>query len=134
MKRSFSLPEAHLVKLDSLPDGIRLDTLSDEELMVTMVQCQYQKNKTCYRSSKNFILRQIAGEPVLVPVGEDCINGMVTFNESGAYLWQLLQERRTVADLVFALKWEYAVAEDMAQADVQLFLSHALRHGMVDAC
>ena len=45
------------------------------------------------RIKKKFVLREIAGEYVLVPVGEAAreLNGIVTVNELGAFLWNLLQ-------------------------------------------
>lgn len=41
-----------------------------------------------------FILRQLAGENVVVPVGEagESFNGMIRLNETGALLWRELSE------------------------------------------
>ena len=39
---------------------------------------------------KQFILRQIAGDYVIIPAGKTTLefNGLITVNEQGAFLWQ----------------------------------------------
>ena len=40
-----------------------------------------------------FILRQVAGQNVVLPVDADLnLNMMITLNETGAFLWENLQE------------------------------------------
>ena len=41
-----------------------------------------------------FVLRQIAGENVIIPVGMDTIsfNRLITLNESAVWLWRNLQD------------------------------------------
>ena len=76
------------------------------------------------RESQELILREIAGEHILVPVGETALRfqGMITLNESGLLLWQKLQSGCTGEDLVEALLAEYQVERSQAQADVAAFL------------
>ena len=76
------------------------------------------------RVSQELILREIAGEHILVPVGEAALRfqGMITLNESGLLLWQKLQSGCTGEDLVEALLAEYQVERRQAQADVAAFL------------
>ena len=76
------------------------------------------------RVSQELILREIAGEHILVPVGETALRfqGMITLNESGLLLWQKLQSGFTGEDLVEALLAEYQVERSQAQADVAAFL------------
>lgn len=42
----------------------------------------------------DFVLREIAGETLLVPAGKTALdlNGMLTLNETGAALWRMLPE------------------------------------------
>ena len=44
-----------------------------------------------------FILKEMAGSWVVVPVGENMVNFqmMMTLNESGAFLWNQLAEEKT---------------------------------------
>ncbi len=76
------------------------------------------------RIKKKFVLREIAGEYVLVPVGEAAreLNGIVTVNELGAFLWNLLQEEQTEQTLLNAVLDAYAVEEERARQDIRGFL------------
>lgn len=76
------------------------------------------------RIKKKFVLREIAGEYVLVPVGEAAreLNGIVTVNELGAFLWNLLQEEQTEQTLLNAVLDAYAVEEERARQDICGFL------------
>ena len=76
------------------------------------------------RIKKKFVLREIAGEYVLVPVGEAAreLNGIVTVNELGAFLWNLLQEEQTDQTLLNAVLDAYAVEEERARQDIRGFL------------
>lgn len=75
------------------------------------------------------IHREIAGEHILIPVGETAltIHGMITLTESGVLLWECLQKDCTEDDLVDALLKEYDVDRETALADVRGFV------GKVDA-
>ena len=70
------------------------------------------------------ILREIAGEHLLIPVGRTAlqVKGMVTLSESGLLLWNRLQSDCTEEDLIQVLLSEYEVDRDTAGADVKAFL------------
>lgn len=78
---------------------------------------------------KQFILRKIAGDYVIIPTGKTALafNGMITVNEQGAFLWQQLGDETTEEQLVDALLNEYDVDRKTAQEDVAEFLQ-VLRH------
>lgn len=71
-----------------------------------------------------FVLRQIAGDYVILPTGKTTLNfnGMITVNEQGAFLWKLLQQDTTTDALVAAILEEYETDEATARADVEDFL------------
>lgn len=71
-----------------------------------------------------FVLRQIAGDYVILPTGKTTLNfnGMITVNEQGAFLWKLLQQETTTDALVVAILEEYETDEATARADVEDFL------------
>lgn len=64
-----------------------------------------------------FILRSIAGSNIVVPVGAASVdfNGMITLNDSGAFLWKELEKGGDVESLTAALLREYEVDEDTAR-------------------
>ena len=76
------------------------------------------------KRSADFLLRQVAGKYVLVPVGEAAVKfpGMITVNESGSYVWQLLEREQTMAALVDAITLRYEVDHAQAQLDVENFV------------
>jgi hypothetical protein len=71
-----------------------------------------------------FILRQVGGHSLVVPVGSKVVdfNCMITLNDAGAFLWQQLQEERTAEQLTAALLEEYDVTAEVAAADVAAFV------------
>ena len=70
------------------------------------------------------ILRKIAGETILVPVGEDAVrvNGLITVNEVGALICEQLKEERTVEALVAAVTAQFNVDAQTARADIASFI------------
>ena len=73
---------------------------------------------------ENFVLRQVADTWVVLPVAEATVdfNGMLTLNETGALLWQALEQGKDAEGLVQALTAEYAVERQQARADVEEFI------------
>lgn len=76
-------------------------------------------------ASKNFIPREIAGEYLLVPTGAASaqLNGLITLNELGYFIFQTLQSEQSVDSLVAAITAEYDVDADTARADALEFLA-----------
>ena len=71
---------------------------------------------------EGYLLRQVAGNAVVVPVGHADFSGMITLNETAAFLWQQLTEGATEESLCTAMLSEYDVPADVAAADVATFL------------
>ena len=70
-----------------------------------------------------FLLRNVAGQTVVLPAGGDLnLNMMITLNETGAFLWEKLQQETDAAVLVAALLAEYDVDEARASAAVAAFV------------
>ena len=81
-----------------------------------------------------FLLRQVGGNNVVVPVGAQAVDFrcIITLNEVGAFLWQKLAVDCTVADLVEALLAEYDVTADIATADVERFVASLREKNLLD--
>ena len=73
---------------------------------------------------KNFVLRRVVDNAVLVPFGQKMIdfNGMISLNKVGAFLAEKLQEETTHEALVAAVVEKYDVDAETAAADVSRFL------------
>lgn len=85
------------------------------------------------RISPDFILREVAGEAIVIPVGEAALHfsGLIALNESGQLLYRLLSEERTEEELVNAVLDTYQVDRPTAAADVSEFLSLLRQHHML---
>lgn len=76
------------------------------------------------RARSDFLLRQIADTWVLLPIGSATIslNGMIKLNETGVFLWKLLEQDTTEEVLADALVSEYGITKEDALQDVAAFL------------
>lgn len=85
------------------------------------------------KQSPDFLLREVAGKMVLVPVGSAArtFPGMVTVNATGKFIWEQLAAEQTVKTLVQAVLDRYQVEEDQAKADAEAFLQRLQAVGAV---
>ena len=82
-----------------------------------------------------FVTRNIAGDIVIVPVGETALqyNGMITTTPSGALLWEMLETGvKDKADMVHVLTERFEVDYDAAAKDVDDFLTQLTDAGMLE--
>jgi len=85
--------------------------------------------------SKQFLLRNVAGRNVIVPVGSAVLdfNAMITVNETGAFLFSLLQENdMTEEQLVDAITAEYDVSKEKAAEDIKAFCEKIAAAGITE--
>ena len=80
-----------------------------------------------------FVVREIAGETLLVPVGTATLslNGMLVLNECGKYLWDRIPDAGSEEDLINALLAEYEVNRQTAAQDVAEFLESLRKLGSI---
>ena len=83
---------------------------------------------------EGYILRKIANEYVVVPVGETVLdfNGMINLTESAGFLWQCLEEERTKDELLSCLQVEYEVDAETAEKDIDEFLKKLKENGFLE--
>ena len=81
----------------------------------------------------NFVLQNVGGENLLVPTGEAVtdLNGIVTLNETGVFVWQLLSEERTLDELAASVAREFGIDQTRARFDVQVFLEEIKQFGLL---
>ena len=72
----------------------------------------------------DFILRKVADAYVVVPVNSMTLdfNGIINLNETGAFLFELLQNGATKDELLIRLLEEYDVSEQKASSDIDIFI------------
>lgn len=83
---------------------------------------------------EGFVLRNIAGSNIVVPVGETSaeFNGMITLNDSGAFLWKELEKGSDVDGLTAALLREYDVDEATARSCSAAFIDKLSEAGCLE--
>ena len=81
-----------------------------------------------------FSLKTIAGTNVVVPVGSNTVTfkAIITLNESGAFLWQTLENDITKEQLLDAMLKEYNVDNATAIADIDEFLNKLKEADLLD--
>lgn len=70
-----------------------------------------------------FIVKEVAGDYCIVPADDRFLDfgAMITTNETGAFLFELMQDEFTLESVADALCKEYDVDFDTALSDVQDF-------------
>ena len=83
---------------------------------------------------EGFILRQVADHHIVVPVGSQSVDFrcIITLNDTGAFIWERLQQPCTAEDLVSALLSEYDVSADVATADVNTYITALREKNLLD--
>ncbi len=83
---------------------------------------------------QGFVLRQVADATIVVPSGKASLdfNGMITLNETGAFLWSLLENETTVDEMVEAMLADYEVDEATARAGIERFVAKLDSEGLLE--
>lgn len=79
---------------------------------------------TVYTQSPSIVTRKTGNEYVLVPIANNIadMNSVYTLNETGAFLWEQIDGKKRVKDLIEALVNEYDIDVDTASGDVMSFI------------
>ena len=81
-----------------------------------------------------FCIRKILDETVAIPTQEAAhrLSGLVSMNETGEFLFQLLQTRQTEDYLVEAMLENYEIDKETARKDVKAFLKILTENDLLD--
>lgn len=81
-----------------------------------------------------FLLRSVADMHVVVPVSGAVLDfdGMVSLNDTGAFMWKKLEEGCTARELADALTREYRVDEQTALEDAVAFMEKLKNAGFAE--
>lgn len=84
--------------------------------------------------NENFVLREVAGSWVVIPIGEKSVdfNGMMNLNETGVLLWRKLEKGAEKEELVAALTAEYDVSAEIAAKDIDEFIEKLEKAGCIE--
>lgn len=85
-------------------------------------------------NTQSYIHRKIAGDHVLIPVGNSVyeFNGVINMNAAAAFIWDAMKAPVTKAELVEKMMDEYEVDQTTLEADVDEILNVFLERKMVN--
>lgn len=86
------------------------------------------------RLKKEFMIREIAGQDVIVATGQEAMkyNGLLTVTPVGRFLLENYQNAQGIADLVQMVTDEFEVDQETAIKDTTGFTKSALEHGFIE--
>lgn len=83
---------------------------------------------------EGFITKKVAGDVIVIPAEQALVDfkAIITLNETGAYLWELLREDTSKEKLLENMLKEYDVDEKILSADIDEFLSVLEEKGLLE--
>jgi methyltransferase-like protein len=82
--------------------------------------------KSVYSHSPDIVTRKTGNEYVLVPVTNNIadMNSVYTLNETGAFIWELIDGEKNVGEIIDAVTEEYDINHGSAEEDVISFIKN----------
>ena len=82
--------------------------------------------KSILSHSPSIVTRKTGNEYVLVPIANNIadMNSVYTLNETGAFIWEQIDGKRSVEELIVALTEEYDIDAENASNDVFAFIEN----------
>ena len=82
--------------------------------------------KSVFSHSPGIVTKKTGDEYVLIPVANNIadMNSVFTLNESGAFIWELIDGKRNVEMIINTLTEEYDIDYDSASKDVFSFINN----------
>ena len=80
--------------------------------------------ESVFRKNENFVFRQIDDETILVPIKNNVgdMESIYNLNAVGAYVWECLDGRRTLLDIMNLVTEAFEVSPQDAQSDLFDFM------------
>ncbi len=85
-----------------------------------------------YAVKQGFVMREIAGEFIAVPVDSTCGNNIVVLNPVSKFLWEEMKTAKTFDELVEAMLKEYGIERAEAETDLKDFLAQLENGGLIE--
>ena len=134
--KDYKKPEFHFIRNPDELSGNELAKLSDDALSKYLNSDGYQREKKKYRIKPGYILREIAGEYVIVPVGAESKspleNTVMAPNGSAVFIWKSFEQPSTLEDVVIQGIMEYEVEEDTIRRSIKRFISEMLEYQILE--
>jgi len=82
--------------------------------------------KSILSQSQSIVTRKTGEEYVLVPITDNIadMNSVYTLNETGAFIWEHIDGKKNIEEIISALTEEYSVDFESAKEDVFSFIEN----------
>lgn len=92
-----------------------------------------QTTEKRFAANPNFLLREIGGEAVLVPLSDAGVfeNTVLSLNETCRFLWNLFQTPTTVQEAIDAALEAYEGSREEIVSGVCSFIQEYVRYGLL---
>ena len=126
--------EYHFVRNSGGLSGKELAKLSDDELAEYLRQDSILQEKKKYRINPDFILREIAGEYTIIPIGSDNVfsNAVMAPNGTAVFLWEAFQQPSTIQDVVVEAMQKYDATEEQIYKSISNFVKQSLEFKVLE--
>ena len=84
-----------------------------------------------YSIKQGYVVREIAGEFIAVPVDSSCGTNIVILNPVSKFLWEELREEKSFDELLDAMLKNYEVSKEEAEADLKDFLMQLTENNLI---
>lgn len=86
--------------------------------------------KSVLSHSPSVVTRKTGNEYVLVPIANNIadMNSVYTLNETGAFIWEQIDGKKTTEEIIAALTAEYDIDNKSAEADVLSFIDNMSKY------
>lgn len=89
--------------------------------------------KSILSHSPSIVTRKTGNEYVLVPITNNIadMNSVYTLNETGAFIWEKINGKRSVEEIIGAVTEEYEIDNATAETDVYSFIENMSKYLMI---
>ncbi len=84
-----------------------------------------------YSIKQGYVVREIAGEFIAVPVDSSCGTNIVILNPVSKFLWEELREEKSFDELLDAMLKNYEVSKEEAENDLKDFLMQLTENNLI---
>ncbi len=84
-----------------------------------------------YSIKQGYVVREIAGEFIAVPVDSSCGSNIIILNPVSKLLWDELKTEKSFDELLDAILKNYDVSKEEAETDLKEFLMQLVENNLI---
>lgn len=86
------------------------------------------------RVDKEFVLREIAGDYIIIPTGKTVLefNGMITISDTARFIWENIEKVDSLEEMIQMVLDTYEIDEETARKDTIAFVGALVENGFIE--